>query len=76
MELVIVTIILSAGIAFSLSIWIVSSYLKKSNDYGDDFGEMFDVVLSSMKITEQDEGPNLSTVERRWKKRSDKNKLQ
>ena len=65
MELVIITLIVCAGIAFSLSIWIVSSYLRKSNDYGDDFGEMFDVVQSSMKVTEQDEGPNLSAVQRR-----------
>ena len=53
MELIVITIILSVGLALSISLWIVSSYLAKSNDYGNDFGEMFDVIQSSLKITEQ-----------------------
>ena len=53
MNLILITIILSVGIAFSVSLWIVSAYLVKSNDYGNDFGIMYDVIQSSLKITEQ-----------------------
>ena len=51
--LIIVTIIISIALGFPTSLLIISKYLKDSNDYGNDFGEMFDIIQSSMKITEQ-----------------------
>ena len=47
------SIILSLLIGFSLSLSIVTDYLKKSNDYGNDFGEIYDVFQSSLKIMEE-----------------------
>ena len=53
MMLVTVTLIISIGLGFSLSYCIVSGYLKKSNDFGNDFGEIYDVIQSSLKVTEK-----------------------
>ena len=52
MSLVKITLIVSIAIGFSLSYLIVSVYVKKSNDFGNDFGEIYDVIQSSLKITE------------------------
>ena len=52
-SLTIVTIIVSIVMGFSISLWIISKYIIDSNDFGNDFGEMFDVIQSSMKITER-----------------------
>ena len=53
MALVLVTVTISLILGFSLSFFIVSKYLKESNDYGNDFGEIYDVIQSSLKITEK-----------------------
>ena len=53
MALVLVRVTISLILGFSLSFFIVSKYLKESNDYGNDFGEIYDVIQSSLKITEK-----------------------
>lgn len=52
-SLTIVTIIVSIVMGFSISLGIISKYIMDSNDFGNDFGEMFDVIQSSLKITER-----------------------
>ncbi len=48
-----VSLILSICIGFSISLCVVAHYIKKSNDYGNDFGEIYDIIQSSLKITER-----------------------
>ncbi|MBR1598104.1 MAG: hypothetical protein IJ661_04215 [Lachnospiraceae bacterium] len=51
--MLIFSIIMSLFIGFSISLLIVSKYVGESNDYGNDFGELYDIVQSSFKITEK-----------------------
>ena len=53
MTLILVSIAISLILGFAISFYIVTKYLKESNDYGNDFGEMYDVIQSSLKITEK-----------------------
>ena len=53
MRLIIFTVVVSLILGFSISFYIITKYLKESNDYGNDFGEIYDVIQSSLKITEK-----------------------
>ncbi|MBQ8086335.1 MAG: hypothetical protein IJ232_09555 [Lachnospiraceae bacterium] len=53
MKLIIFTIVVSMILGFSISFYIITKYLKDSNDYGNDFGEIYDAIQSSLKITEK-----------------------